>query len=185
MTTEESNNLSYNKSKNIYTLPTAQHSYKTDRQTDKPTDRPTDITTYRSAIGATLPLNKDASEKKLSNKSDNCLLHQLPQLTRICDLRNIIASTFVTLNFVLRDHFFLHLKACFQLDSCWVIQVSNVVKIEKENIKRENLKITVNTHNLTFQMQILMLQNQRNENKKIDHLSPAKAEIWGGVWQNQ
>ena len=68
MTTECSNNLTYNKSNNIYTLQTAQHCYKTrcgqterqtdrqiDRQTDmnnRSTDRHTDISTYRGAIAA-------------------------------------------------------------------------------------------------------------------------------------
>jgi len=47
MTTEWSNNLNYNSSNNIYTLPTALHYYKTcygqtDRQTDRLTVRPTD-----------------------------------------------------------------------------------------------------------------------------------------------
>ena len=34
-----------------------------------------------------------------------CFLHQLPQLNRICNFWNILASTFFTLMFVLRVHF--------------------------------------------------------------------------------
>ena len=63
---------------------------------------------------STLPLSRDASEKKLSNKTGYCFLHQLPQLNRICNFRNILASTFFTLKFVLRDHFDAWKNAIFR-----------------------------------------------------------------------